>query len=77
MTHHLLNNRMVVPITDIWMILSAAVVGKALTLSLAQRPQPRHLLLIYLAAITAGYGVLTLQLYISAAVLLPWLASLR
>ncbi|MGB3310220.1 MAG: CHASE2 domain-containing protein [Nodosilinea sp.] len=73
MTHHLLSDRLVVPIPDIWMILAAAVVGKALTIYLAQRPQPRLPLATYLAAATAGYGLLTLQLYISAAVLLPWL----
>ncbi|WP_205369720.1 CHASE2 domain-containing protein [Thermoleptolyngbya sp. PKUAC-SCTB121] len=73
MTHHHLAHRLVVPIPDLWMILLAAVGGKALSLYLGDRPYPRRLVAAGLVAATAGYGLLSLQLYISAGVLLPWL----
>ncbi|WP_448597809.1 CHASE2 domain-containing protein [Thermoleptolyngbya sp.] len=89
MTHHRLNHRLVIPIPDLWMILLAAVGGKALSLYLgesqrervshplrdrfASRPCSRSLVAAGLSAATLGYGLLSLQLYISAGVLLPWL----
>ncbi|MBE9140200.1 CHASE2 domain-containing protein [Nodosilinea sp. LEGE 07088] len=74
MTHHLLTHRLVIPIPDLGMILLAALVGKGLTLYLANRPRVNPLRLgAVLAAVTAGSGLASLQLYISAAVLLPWL----
>jgi CHASE2 domain-containing sensor protein len=72
-THHLLNDRLVIPIPDLWLVLAAAAVGKALTLYLSQYSPRRLTLAACLAAATLGYGVLALQIYISAAVLLPWL----
>ncbi|TVQ07243.1 MAG: CHASE2 domain-containing protein [Leptolyngbya sp. DLM2.Bin27] len=72
-THHLIHNRLVIPIPDLWLILAAAVAGKALTLYWSQHPPGRLTLATCLAAATVSYGVLALQLYITAAVLLPWL----
>jgi hypothetical protein len=63
----------VIPIPDLWLVLAAAAVGKALTLYLSQYSPRRLTLAACLAAATLGYGVLALQIYISAAVLLPWL----
>jgi len=76
MIHHFVNHRLVIPIPDIFMIGIAMIVGKITVfviksqsrLSLTRRQQ-----------ITAGavgavifYGLVGLQLYISAAILLPW-----
>ena len=74
MTHHLLSNRLVVPIPDLWMVLAAAVVGKALAIYLADRPKQSAIpFATALAAGTAAYGVFSLQLYVSGAIMLPWL----
>ena len=73
MVHHILNNRLVVPIPDLWLILVAAGLGKALSLHLAAHPRPPWQVGLGLGLATAGYGLLSLQLYISGAVLLPWL----
>lgn len=74
MTHHFLSDRLVVPIPDLWLILVAALGGKALALYLGDRPKlGRARLGAALGTATAGYGWLSLQLYIGGAVLLPWL----
>ncbi|TVP65885.1 MAG: CHASE2 domain-containing protein [Leptolyngbya sp. LCM1.Bin17] len=73
MVHHLITERLVVPIPDVWLILVAAVGGKALALYMQGRsPRPAYVV-IALGAATVGYGLVSLQLYISGAVLLPWL----
>jgi CHASE2 domain-containing sensor protein len=72
MLQHLLTQRLVVPIPDLWMILLAALLGKGMTLILQDNPQKRQLWLIRLGAVTAVYIIVSLQFYISIAVLLPW-----
>jgi CHASE2 domain-containing sensor protein len=72
MLHHLLTQRLVVPIPDLWMILLAALLGKSMTLILQDNPHKRQLWLIRLGAVTAVYIIVSLQVYISIAVLLPW-----
>lgn len=74
MAHHFWSNRLVVPIPDSWMVLMAALMGKALVLYGADRPSHRRRWLgVYMVVATAGYGLLSLQLYLSGAILLPWL----
>lgn len=73
MVHHLLTNRLVVPIPDLWLIFIAAGLGKALSLHLAAHLRPRWKVGLGLSFAAAGYGLLSLQIYISGAVLLPWL----
>ncbi|MBE9137735.1 CHASE2 domain-containing protein [Nodosilinea sp. LEGE 07088] len=74
MTHHLLRDRLVLPIPDLWMILAAALVGKVLVVYLSDRRRLSPLrVYLYLVAFTAGYGLFSLQLYLSGAILLPWL----
>jgi hypothetical protein len=78
MVYQLLNRRLVVPIPDIWMIGLVAIVGKGTQLWLKRQQQLRlhHDPLKIVAVLTGGtllYGVVGLQLYISAAVLCPWL----
>jgi hypothetical protein len=80
MVHHLVNQHLVTPIPDIWMIGVAAVLGQG-TVLLLKRQQYQHpwtrkrqgLYGVGLAGATVLYGVLGLQLYVSANVLLPWL----
>lgn len=78
MTHHFLTRHFVIPIPDVWVIGVAVIIGK-ITVLLLKRQQSSvsstRRLQIRTAAIgaTAVYGVVGLQLYISASVLLPWL----
>ncbi len=65
MTHAFLNNRLVVPIPDLWIIPITALLGKSITLRFKSLRWP------WLLGGTAAYGLLALQVYISAAILLP------
>lgn len=77
MIHHLRQQHLVVPIPDIWLVGLAALIGKGLQLKLGPpaattcRQQRRRWL--GLITTTGLYGLGTLQLYITAGVLLPWL----
>ncbi|WP_036028263.1 CHASE2 domain-containing protein [Leptolyngbya sp. PCC 6406] len=73
MIHHLLTQRLVLPIPDLVLVLVAALVGKGWVIYCTPRSGQRWHIIAGLAAGTALYGVLSLQLYISGAVLLPWL----
>ncbi|BAY25300.1 hypothetical protein NIES2100_51060 [Calothrix sp. NIES-2100] len=76
MIHHFLTKRLVIPIPDIWMIGIAIIIGKITVvviknqsrLSLSRR---RQIMAGSIGAVIL-YGVGGLQLYISAAILLPW-----
>jgi len=74
--HHLLTQRLVVPIPDLWMIGVAIIIGKSLYL--VQLRQPSHsrkylIITITTSIITAFCGLISLQMYISpTAILLPW-----
>ncbi|MBF2015298.1 MAG: CHASE2 domain-containing protein [Rivularia sp. T60_A2020_040] len=74
MTHHYLNNRMVIPIPDLWIIGLTIILGKITSLYLSKKPEQNRK---YLILITIGYATISLirlQIYISsAAILLPWL----
>lgn len=77
MTHHFLNNRMVLTVPSIWLVGLAALLGK-LSWFILQRQRKwssNHRIHIIGAAIAATIisGVISLQLYVSAAVLVPWL----
>jgi hypothetical protein len=73
MLHHLITQRLVVPIPDLWMVGVAVIVGKGMVLARQHRPLSHRQGYLWLVAGTAAYGLLSLQLYISAAILLPWL----
>jgi hypothetical protein len=75
MVHHLLNQRLVMPIPDVWLVGLTALIGKVVILVLQKRQSRLHrqLLLTGLAGATLLYGWVSLQLYISAAILVPWL----
>lgn len=77
--HHLLTNRLVIPVPDLWLVGVAGLLGKGIVV-LVKRQQTKHqwnrshqilAVTVFLVA-TAGYGFSGLQLYISAAILLPW-----
>jgi CHASE2 domain-containing sensor protein len=73
MIHHFLNRRLVVPIPDLWLIGVAALLGKftAKNWESAALRRRQEWAMILLGG-TAVYGLVSLQVYISAAVLLPW-----
>ena len=76
MIHHLLTRHLVVPIPDAWLVLFATIVAKASVLQLRQvilNRRQRWFLTLGIFGGTGLYLLLSLQLYISATVLLPWL----
>ncbi len=84
MIHHFLTQRIVTPIPDLWLVLIAALLGKGIILALEkvnEQKEQQFLWLLsdskgkWLVLLTSGsaiYGLASLQLYISAAVVLPW-----
>ncbi|GAB1541030.1 hypothetical protein NUACC21_36990 [Scytonema sp. NUACC21] len=77
MTHHFLTRHFVVPVPDAWMIGVAVILGKVVVLVVSSRGaawNSKSRLQIVAAAMggTLVYGIVGLQLYISASVLLPW-----
>lgn len=72
MVHHLLTRRLVIPIPDFLIILFFSLFGKRMMLILLDNPSKKQQLLIKLGGATAVYIIVSLQIYISAAVLLPW-----
>ena len=72
--HHLLNRHFVIPIPDLWMVGLALMGGKGLSLWMLrqQRQSAERVKAIgYLGIGTVAYILISVQLYISAAVLLP------
>ncbi|MCS6813018.1 MAG: CHASE2 domain-containing protein, partial [Cyanobacteria bacterium] len=70
----LLIARPIVRIPDRWLVPVAAVVTKGVTLHLSRRSQQqRYRLMLLFLGVTGLYGLVSLQLYNSAAVLMPWL----
>lgn len=85
MVHHFVTGRLVIPIPDIWLIPLAALFGKVTVLALLLPNRRRQIRksfspfrgetrrIILLCIFTAGYGLVSLQVYISSAILFPWL----
>ena len=73
MTHHWLQRRLVIPIPQLWAVAVAFLLAKGIKLSLEKRNFKVKWLLIVLSNATVIYGLLGLQLYISRAILIPWL----
>ncbi|HEY9646200.1 MAG TPA: CHASE2 domain-containing protein [Chroococcidiopsis sp.] len=65
--------RLVLPIPDLWLMGVAVIAGKAIAILLASSRPRRSPWRWGLLALPLGYGVLSLQLYITAELLLPWL----
>lgn len=72
MIQHLLTQRLVVPVPDLWMIGVAVLLGKGTTLVLMKHHHQRQRWAIGLSLATAVYSLAGLQIYVSVAVLLPW-----
>lgn len=79
MMHHQITQRLVIPIPDVWMVAGAALLGKSAALWLTHRlnqrqwTRKRHTRYIAgLTGLTTVYGLVSLQLYISSSLLLPW-----
>jgi hypothetical protein len=79
MVHHQLTSRLVIPIPDLWLVGIATLLGKGIALWLNnpnRQPWTRSQRLRFAAIggmAIALYGLIGLQLYISAAILLPWM----
>ena len=76
MVHHFLNQRFVIPIPNLWLIGVAALLGKGvvLTLKMEVESHKRKQEIILLSfGLTIIYGLASLQIYISGAILLPWI----
>ncbi|ARV59865.1 hypothetical protein BZZ01_15605 [Nostocales cyanobacterium HT-58-2] len=78
MTHHFLTRHFVIPIPDAWMIGVAVILGKITVLLIKRQqsrwsPTQRLRIIASSTGATVVYGLVGLQLYISASVLLPWL----
>ncbi|HEY9657246.1 MAG TPA: CHASE2 domain-containing protein, partial [Allocoleopsis sp.] len=80
MMHHQLTQRLVIPIPDLWMVVAIVLLGKSVSLWLNnqtnQRQWTRQQHRVYIAGLTGlttFYGLVSLQLYISSSLLLPWL----
>ena len=73
MTHHLMTSHQIAQIRGWWMICLAALLGKGTTLILLRQSpeQDKRPLLIWVGA-TIAYGFISLQIYISALTLIPW-----
>ena len=73
MTHHFLNRRMAIAIPDLWAIGIAVIIGKVTAFMLKKKFKLTQIQIVAgtFAAIIF-YGIVGLQIYISAAVLLPW-----
>ncbi|MFB2879580.1 CHASE2 domain-containing protein [Floridanema aerugineum] len=68
MFHHFINSWIVIPIPDLWLIPMAALLGKIVILANLKH-RLRELILLTAIAI---YGIISLQIYLTFAILLPW-----
>ncbi|AFY57568.1 CHASE2 domain protein [Rivularia sp. PCC 7116] len=77
MTHHFLRNHLLTPIPDIWMMGIMVIFGKITALFLKKKspftPKLRLKIILTSLGIVMFYGVVSLQLYITTVVLIPWL----
>lgn len=73
--HHLLTGRLLIPVPDLWMVGVAVLLGKRVMYWQQQHQWTRKRRMWFslnLVSASALYGLIGLQLYISASVLLPW-----
>ena len=73
MTHHYLNRRLIVPLPELWAVLAALLVAKGIKLRSEQNHVNSRSLLVVMSASTFVHGMVALQLYLTGAVLIPWL----
>ncbi|XGV99110.1 MAG: CHASE2 domain-containing protein [Leptolyngbya sp. BL-A-14] len=70
MVNQLLTHRLVIPIPDLWLVSIVVLMGKGIALSRQRQLQRRSLW--WLIPVSLAYGLISLQMYLSVAVLLPW-----
>ncbi|MEH2440697.1 CHASE2 domain-containing protein [Nostoc sp.] len=74
MIHHLLTQRLVIPIPDLWLTGIGLLIGKILYLQQNRIQKYRWQWFLLMTILTGFYGIVSLELYISAtAILLPWM----
>lgn len=71
MVHHFLNSHLIILIPDWWMVFLSILLSKGTLLYLLKTPTNHRKQLFILLAGLIGYGLLSLQLYLSAAILVP------
>jgi CHASE2 domain-containing sensor protein len=72
--HHLLTQHTLLGLPDLWLISVAAILGKGMTRFLMNTKHNQRQRLLWLSGGgTVAYGLIGLQSYVSASILLPWL----
>jgi CHASE2 domain len=71
--HHILSQHLVIPIPDLWLIGIAVIVGQGIRIIIRRHPVWRTQIIYVLVGGTIVYGLVGLQVYVGAKVLLPWL----
>ncbi|NEQ29893.1 MAG: CHASE2 domain-containing protein [Leptolyngbya sp. SIO4C5] len=70
--HHFRHRHWVVPLPDLWLVALAALLAKSLALSVSAPASQRWRSLGLLTGAIALYGLVSLQVYVSGLVLIPW-----
>ncbi|MDJ0598768.1 MAG: CHASE2 domain-containing protein [Crocosphaera sp.] len=73
MIHHFLTQRLVIPIPDFLMSLLSVLMAKNISIIVIKKSQKIKKTLIILGIGTIIYGWIGLQLFVSVAILIPWL----
>ena len=68
-THQFMTRHFIIPIPDLWVVLIAGTIAKGLRLKSWVRSRRQK---VWIAVCILGYGILGLQLYLSAKLLLPF-----
>ncbi|MGB3535266.1 MAG: CHASE2 domain-containing protein [Microcoleaceae cyanobacterium] len=69
--HHFLDNHFVIPISDLWLLWLFVPIAKSISIFIKNYDiSPKNIILILIGS-TLIYGLISLQLYISALILLP------
>ncbi|RMG12909.1 MAG: CHASE2 domain-containing protein [Cyanobacteria bacterium J055] len=77
MIHHVLRDRLVIPVPDLWVVAAAILLGKGAIVVWKQKHRELGKTETAIARSTIAlapivYGAASLQLFVSAAILLPW-----
>ncbi|MDJ0731507.1 MAG: CHASE2 domain-containing protein [Crocosphaera sp.] len=73
MIHHFLTQRLVIPIPDFLMCLLSVLIAKSISRIVIEKSQHIKKILIILGVATIIYGWIGLQMFVSTAILIPWL----
>jgi len=69
--HHFLTQRAITPIPDLWLVLLAIAAGKTTVFLIQRRSPQRRTVLYLLMGGTLVYTIISVQMYVSIAVLIP------